>query len=99
MRLREMKWMQLAIWPPQWSVTDEGAGEAGVLMNVKLRKDRLLKYIYIEADDDGHKLRGITMLGKNPPQLEALYHTLCLHIGKPLTEIGDLEIRLYGSGQ
>lgn len=67
MRLREMKWMQLPVWPPQWSVTDEGVGEAGVLKNVKIRKDRILKYIYIEADDDGHKLRGITMLGINPP--------------------------------
>jgi len=94
MRLREWKWMELPIWPPQWSVTDEGAGEIGVLKNVKLRKDRILKYIYIEADDDGHKLRGITMLGKNPRQLESLYHTLSQHIGKPLTEIGDLEIKL-----
>ena len=45
MRLRELTWMRLPVWPPQWAVTDEGAGEAGVLMEVKLRKDRLLEYI------------------------------------------------------
>ena len=94
MRLREMIWKEFPVWPPQWSMTDEGAGEAGVLKNVKLRRDRILKYIYIEADEDGHKLRGITMLGKDPRQLESLYHILSQHIGKPLTEIGDLEVSL-----
>jgi len=93
MRLRELTWMQLPVWPPQWSVTDEGAGEAGVLKNVMIRKDRIMEYIYIEADDAGHKLRGITMLG-NPGHLKSLYHTISQHIGKPLTEIGDLEIGL-----
>ena len=94
MRLREFKWMELPVWPPTWSATDEGAGETGVLKNIKICQDRLLKYIYIEADESGHKLRGITMLGKNPRQLESLYHTLNQHIGKPLREIGDLEIGL-----
>jgi hypothetical protein len=93
MRLRELRWQELPVWPPQWGVTDEGAGEVGVLKNVKIRKDTMLEYIYIEADDGGHKLRGITML-ENPRHLESLYHTLRQHIGKPLTEIGDLEIRL-----
>jgi hypothetical protein len=92
MRLRELTWMQLPIWPPQWAVTDEGAGEAGDLMGVRICKDNLLEYIYIEADDGGHKLRGIITLG-NPRHLKSLYHTISLHIGKPLTEIGDLEIK------
>jgi hypothetical protein len=93
MRLRELQWMQLPFWPPQWGVTDEGAGEVGVLREVKLRKDKLLEYIYIEADDAGHKLRGITTL-ENPGHLKSLYRTISQHIGKPLNEIGDLEIRL-----
>jgi hypothetical protein len=92
-RLRELTWMQLPFWPPRWSVTDEGAGEAGVLMKVKLRKDGPLEYIFIEADDAGHKMRGITTLG-NPRHLKSLYRTVSQHIGKPLTEIGDLEISL-----
>ena len=65
MRLREMRWQELPVWPPQWAVTDEGAGEPGVLMKVNIRKDRLLEYLYIEADDAGHKLRGIITLA--PP--------------------------------
>ena len=93
MRLREMIWMELPVWPPQWAVTDEGAGEKGVLKKVNIRKDRLLEYLYIEADDAGHKLRGIITLG-TPRHLKSLYRTISQHIGKPLTEIGDLEIRL-----
>ena len=93
MRLRELKWMQLPVWPPQWAMTDEGAGEIGVLMKVNIRKDRLLEYLYIEADDGGHKLRGIITLG-TPRHLKSLHRTISQHIGKPLTEIGDLEIRL-----
>jgi hypothetical protein len=92
LRLRELTWMELPVWPPQWSLTDEGAGEAGVLKIVMIRKDRIMEYIYLEADDAGHKLRGITTLG-NPRNLESLYQTLNQHIGKPLTEIGNLEIR------
>jgi hypothetical protein len=93
MRVRELKWKEFPIWPPQWTMTDDGAGEGGVLLNVRIRNHRILKYIVIEADDAGHKLHGITMLG-NPRHLESLYQILSQHIGKPLTEIGDLEIRL-----
>jgi hypothetical protein len=74
-------------------VTDEGAGETGVLVKVNIRKDRLLEYLYIEADDAGHKLRGIITLA-TPRHLKSLFRTISQHIGKPLTEIGDLEIRL-----
>jgi hypothetical protein len=92
MRLRELKWQELPVWPPQWAVTDEGAGETGVLMTVDIRKDRLLEYLYIEADDAGHKLRGIITLG-TPWHLKSLYRTIIQHVGKPLTEIGNLEVR------
>jgi hypothetical protein len=93
MRLRELKWQELPIWPPQWAVTDEGAGEMGVLMKVNIRKDRLLEYLYIEADDGGHRLSGIITLG-TPRHLKSLHRTISQHIGKPLSEIGDLEIKL-----
>jgi hypothetical protein len=93
MRLRELKWQELPVWPPQWAVTDEGAGETGVLMKVNIRKDRLLEYLYIEADDAGHKLRGIITLG-TPRHLKSLFRTISQYIGKPLTEIGDIEVRL-----
>jgi hypothetical protein len=93
MRLRELRWQKLPVWPPQWAVTDEGAGEAGVLLKINLCKDRLLEYLYIEADDEGHKLCGIITIA-TPRHLKSLHRTISRHIGKTLTEIGDLEIRL-----
>jgi hypothetical protein len=93
MRLRELKWDEIPVWPPQWAVTDEGVGEAGILMKVNIRKDRLLEYLYIEADDAGHKLRGIITLA-TPRHLKSLHRTISQYIGKPLREIGDLEIKL-----
>jgi len=92
MRVRELKSKELPVWPPYWTMRDKGVGKGAVLLNVRLHNDTVLKYICIEADDAGHKLRGITMLG-NPRHLESLYYTLSQHIGKPLAEIGDLEIR------
>ena len=74
-------------------MTDEGAGEAGILMKVNIRKDRLLEYLYIEADDGGHKLRGIITLA-TPRHLKSLLRAISQSIGKPLTEIGELEIKL-----
>jgi hypothetical protein len=73
-------------------MTDKGVGKEAVLLKVRLRTDTVLKYICIEADDAGHKIYGITMLG-NPRHLESLYSTLSQHIGKPVGEIGDLEMR------
>jgi hypothetical protein len=92
MRVRELKWKELPVWAPYWTMTDKGVGKGAVLLNVRLCNDTVLKYICIEADDAGNKLRGITMLG-NPRHLKSLYYTLSQHIGKPLAEIGDLKIR------
>ena len=92
MRVRELKWKELPVWPPYWTMTEQGVGRGAVLLNVRLRNDTVLKYLCIEADDAGHKLHGITMLG-NSRHLESLYYTLSQHIGKPVAEIGDLEIR------
>jgi hypothetical protein len=92
MRVKELKWKGLPVWPPHWTMTDKGVGKGAVLLNVRLRNDTVLKYICIEADDAGHKHRGISMLG-NPRHLESLYYTLSQHIGKPLAEIADMEIR------
>ncbi len=92
MRLRELKWLQIPVWPPQWKAPGERAGEVGVLLKVKIRTDRLLDYIYIEADDGGYIIRGVVTLG-NSRHVKSLYRTISQHVGKPLTEIGDLEIR------
>lgn len=91
MRIRDLKWRSLAIWPPEWSFADEGAGEVGVLVNVKLCKGLKPEYIYIEAEHAGDTLKGITLL-EDSSRLELLCRKLRENLGKPLVEIGDLEI-------
>ncbi len=73
---------------------DEAAGESGVLLIAKIRHRRNPPYIYIEAQDgDGRTRWGITLL-ENPHHLECLYNKLKENLGKPLSEIGNLEIDL-----
>jgi hypothetical protein len=91
MRIRDLTWKQLPVWPPEWAMSDAGAGEFGILVGVKIRRNRRPEYIYLEAAKNGHTLWGITML-ENPGHLEILYLKLRENLGKPLTEIGDLEI-------
>jgi len=91
MRIRDLKWRSLAIWPPEWSFADEGVGELGFLVRVELRKDRNPEFIYIEAKHAGNTLKGITLL-EDSSRLELLCRKLRENLGKPLVEIGDLEI-------
>jgi hypothetical protein len=91
MRLRELKWMQLPVWPPDWMISDQGLGEEGNLEDVQLRKDLTPGFIGVTVNYlDGRRF-GIIIL-ENPTHLEILYHKLKENLGRTLTEIGDLEI-------
>ena len=91
MRIRDLKWRSLSIWPPEWSFTDQGSGELGVLARVELRKNLKPEYIYLEAEHAGDTLKGITLL-EDSSRLGFFYRKLRENIGKPLVEIGDLDI-------
>ena len=39
MQIRTLKWRGLSMWPPEWTISDQGLGEAGVLEEVYLRRD------------------------------------------------------------
>jgi hypothetical protein len=91
MRIRDMKWKDVPMWPPEWWVTDQGSGEEGRLEIVRLRKDKTPACIYVVADHLGADRRGIIIL-ENLTHLDILYHKLKDNLGKPLRQIGDLEI-------
>lgn len=40
MRIRDLKWKDVPMWPPEWWITDQGNGEEGLLEGVILRKDK-----------------------------------------------------------
>ena len=79
------------MWPPEWTISDQGLGEAGVLEEVLLRKDLKPKLISVVANHLGDVRKGIMVL-EDPALLEVVYGKLKQHVGRPLTEIGDLEI-------
>jgi hypothetical protein len=94
MQIRTLKWRGLAMWPPEWTISDQGLGEAGVLEEVHLRNDLNPKLISVVANHLGDIRQGIMVL-EDPALLEVVYGTLKQQVGRPLTEIGDLEISLF----
>ena len=84
------------MWPPEWGILDYGVGEEGVLVNVQLRNDLKPACIFVVANYLDDIRKGIIIL-EDLAYLGLLYHKLKENIGKPLTEIGDLEIDFYPS--
>jgi hypothetical protein len=80
------------MWPPEWTISDQGLGEAGVLEEVYLRRDLKPKLITVVVNHWGDIRKGIMVL-EDPALLEIVYAKLKQHVGLPLSEIGNLEIR------
>jgi hypothetical protein len=81
------------MWPPEWTILDQGAGEEGVLEEVHLRHDLKTTLISVVANHLGEIRKGIMVL-EDSSLLEVVYHKLKQHVGRSLAEIGDLEIAL-----
>lgn len=94
MQIRSLRWRGIPIWPPEWQISDQGMGEDGILEGVKLHKTPAL--ISLTVNCHGDRCIGVIILD-NSAQLEILYHKLHENLGKPLTEIGDLEITFTSS--
>jgi len=91
MQIRNLKWRGLSMWPPEWTISDQGLGEAGVLAEVYLRRDLKPDLIFVVVNHWGDIRKGIMVL-EDPALLKLVYSTLKQHVGQPLTDIGDLEI-------
>jgi hypothetical protein len=91
MQIRSLKWKEIPMWPPEWWISDQGAGEDGVLAEVQFLLHRTPACLYVAADHQGVVRKGIIIL-ESHAHLEVLYHKLLQNLGRPLTEIGDLEI-------
>jgi hypothetical protein len=94
MHIRGLTWKELPMWPPEWGILDHGVGEAGVLANVQFRNDLTPACIFVVANDLGHIRKGIIIL-EALTHLGPLYRKLKENIGKPLIEIGNLEIDFH----
>jgi hypothetical protein len=90
-RIRDLQWKGLPAWPPEWWFSDEEAGEEGFLKNVQFRYDQTQQCISVVATHLGNDRNGIIIL-ENSLHLEILCNKLKENIGRPLKEIGDLDI-------
>ncbi len=91
MQIRSLNWSGIPVWPPEWLISDQGLGEEGILQDVQLRKDLSPGFIGLTVNHLDDSRFWVIML-ENPAHLEILYQKLKENLGKPLTEIGDLEI-------
>jgi len=91
MQIRALKWRGLSMWPPEWTISDQGLGEAGVLEEVYLRRDLKPELICLVVNHWGNIRKGIMVL-EDLALLKIVYGKLKQHVGRPLTQIGDLEI-------
>jgi hypothetical protein len=74
-------------------ISDQGLGEEGVLEDLCLRTDLRPNLISVVANHSGEIRKGVILL-EDPVHLRILYGSLRQHLGRSLTEIGDLEISL-----
>jgi hypothetical protein len=94
MRIRDLQWKRMSMWPPEWGFSDEGAGEDGFLKNVRFHNDQTPQCISVVASHLGEDRNGIIIL-EDPAHLEILCQKLKENIGRPLKEIGDLNLDFF----
>ena len=75
MQIRDLKWKTISVWPPEWFISEEGAGEEGVLGAVQLRDDLTPALITLLVNHLNESRKGIIVLD-DPSHLEILYHKL-----------------------
>jgi hypothetical protein len=91
MRIRDLQWSGVPTWPPHWWTTGHGSGDEGLLEAVYFSQDKMPFCISVDANHLGAEKKGIIIMD-DPAHLYILYIKLKENIGKPLSEIGDVEI-------
>jgi hypothetical protein len=88
MRIKELTWRGLLIWPPQWAEEGSGIVERGVLKGVEILP--LTDLMKIDASCAGNIISGLMF--SNEEYQGSLYYKLKENIGKSLEEVGNLEV-------
>jgi hypothetical protein len=91
MRIRDMKWKRIPAWPPAWWFSDEEMGEDGILKDVQFLYDQNPACLTVVVTHLDNSMKGIILL-EDTANLEILAQKLKKNLGRPLSEIGDLEI-------
>jgi hypothetical protein len=92
MLINQLTWRGIPIWPPLWSEENYTVSERGLLKNVELLP--INRLIRIEATCAGASISGLILA--NDAYQSSLYRKLKENIGKPLGEVGKMQIELSG---
>jgi hypothetical protein len=86
----------LSNWPPAWVGRDakqsqQLAGEIGFLKNVIQSKMKPLNRLYLTIEHEGEEYLGV-LLFDDPFACQRTYKLLLHHRGKPIHEIGEIDV-------
>jgi hypothetical protein len=88
MIIKELRWNGLLIWPPHWTEEIPKVIEHGLLKNVEILP--LTDLIKIDAAYAGTIISGLIF--SREEYQGSLYRKLKENIGKPLEEVGNIEV-------
>jgi hypothetical protein len=88
MRIKELTWRGLLIWPPQWAEEDPKVIQWGLLEGVKILP--LTDLIKIDATYAMTTISGLLFTSEE--YQGSLYNKLKENIGKPLNEVANVEV-------
>jgi len=88
MLIKEMRWNGLLIWPPHWTEESPNVMEHGLLKGAEILP--LTNLIKIDAAYAGTILSGLIFSMED--YQGSLYRKLKENIGKPLEEVGNMEV-------
>jgi hypothetical protein len=88
MLINQLEWNGLRIWPPHWTEEIPNVDERGILEGVEILP--LTDLIKIDATYAGTILSGLIF--SREEYQGSLYRKLKENIGKPLKEVGTIEV-------
>jgi hypothetical protein len=88
MLIKELTWNGLLIWPPNWVEESPDLIEHGTLKGAEILP--LTDLIKIDAAYAGNSISGLIF--SNEEYQGSLYRKLKDNVGKPLEEVGNMEV-------
>jgi len=88
MLIKELTWNGLLIWPPLWAEDSHEVIEHGLLKGAEILP--LIELIKIDATYAGTTISGLIF--STEEYQGSLYNKLRENIGKPLEEVGNMEL-------
>ncbi len=88
MQIKELRWKGLLIWPPHWAEEYPSVTQHGLLKGVEILP--LTDLIKIDATYALNTISGLIFTSEE--YQSSLYNKLKENIGKPLDEVGNMEV-------